>query len=207
MTTEKAPATSMTYDILPERMPQIPEDQLSDEQRAVLGELAASRGGVRGSFVALVRAPKLMDRIQKMGAYVRFEASLDLRVNRVASLLTTRHYSNQFEWSGNTVLALQAGLRADIIEAIGDGRRPTGMAGDEEVAYDFTTEALTNKSVCDVTYERAVHQFGEAGVLDLLAIINYYGGLALIMNVVRTPVPGGKPLPLAPMPQVVRPRI
>ena len=81
------------------------------------------------------------------------------------------------------------------------------MAGDEEVAYDFTTEALTNKSVCDVTYERAVRQFGEAGVLDLLAIINYYGGLALIMNVVRTPVPGGKPLPLAPMPQVVRPRI
>ena len=207
MTTEKAPATSMTYDILPERMPQIPEDQLSDEQRAVLAELAASRGGVRGSFVALVRAPKLMDRIQKMGAYVRFEASLDLRVNRVASLLTTRHYSNQFEWAGNTILALQAGLKQHIIDAIGDGRRPTDMAGDEEVAYDFTTEALTNKSVCDVTYERAVRQFGEAGVLDLLAIINYYGGLALIMNVVRTPVPGGKPLPLAPMPQVVRPRI
>ena len=89
MTTEKAPATSMVYDILPERMPQIPEEQLSDEQRAVLAELAASRGSVRGSFVALVRAPKLMDRMQKMGAYVRFEASLDLRVNRVASLLTT----------------------------------------------------------------------------------------------------------------------
>jgi len=40
------------------------------------------------------------------------------------------------------------------------------MAGDEEVAYDFTTEALTNKSVCDVTYERAVRQF------PLLANVN-----------------------------------
>jgi len=207
MASDKKHAGEMSYDILPERMPQIPEDQLTDAQRAALAAISASRGGVRGSFVALVRAPELMDRIQKLGAYVRFEASLDLRVNRVASLLTTRHYSNQFEWAGNTGLALQAGLSADIIEAIGDGRRPSNMAEDEEVAYDFTTESLVNKSVSDHTYARAVRQFGERGVLDMLGIISYYGLLALIMNVVRTPVPDGGPLPLAPMPQVIKPRL
>lgn len=207
MATEKKPVTEMTYDILPERMPQLADHQFTDAQRAAMEKLSASRGSVRGSFVALVRCPELMDRIQNLGAYVRFQASLELRVNRVASLLTTRHYSNQFEWAGNVPLAIQAGLRPEIIEAIGEGRRPTGMAADEEVAYDFTTEALVNKSVCDATYARAVGQFGETGVLDMLGIISYYGMLALIMNVVRTPVPGNGPLPLAPMPQVIKPRL
>ena len=203
---KKPPLTEMVYDILPERMARIPEEKLSEAQRAAIADLTSSRGGVRGSFIALVRCPELMEKVQKMGAYVRFNASLDLRINRVASLLTTRHWSNQFEWYGNTGLALKAGLRAEIIEAIGEGRRPSGMAEDEAIAYDFVTEALVNKSVSDPTYARAVGAFGEAGVLDMLGIVGYYGMLALVMNVVRTPVPDGSPLPLQPLPQVVKPR-
>lgn len=207
MASDTAPATEMIMDILPERMPMVPESQLSDEQRAVLADLTRSRGGVRGPFGALIRNPRLVDNMQKLGGYIRFGASLELRVNRVASLLTTRHYGNQYEWATNVPLAQQAGLSQHIIDAIGEGRRPTGMAADEEVAYDFATEALTHKSVCDITYGRAVKQFGESGVIDMLAVIGYYGFLALVMNVTRTAVPDGKPLPLAPMPLMAKPRL
>jgi len=202
---EKTALKEMICDVLPERMPEIPANQLNDKQRAAIAALSASRGGVRGSFVALVRCPELMERVQQMGAYIRFSATLDLRVNRVASLLTSRHWSSQYEWAGNTGLALDAGLRQEIIDAIGEGRRPVNMQEDEETAYDFTTEALTNKSVSDSTYERAVEKFGEEGVIDLLGIIGYYGMLALVMNVVRTPIPSGKPL-LTPFPQGLKPR-
>ena len=207
MATDKKPATEMTMDILPERMPLVPESQWTEEQRAVLGELTKSRGGVRGPFGALIRNPKLVDNMQRLGGYIRFGSSLELRVNRVASLLTTRHYGNQYEWATNVPLAQQAGLRQHIIDAIGEGRRPTDMDTDEETAYDFATEALTHKSVCDTTYARAVKQFGENGVIDMLAVIGYYGFLALVMNVTRTAVPDGKPLPLAPMPLMAKPRM
>ena len=208
MTKESAgPVTDMSYAVLPERMPEIPQDKLNEEQRAVVAALVASRGGLKGSFKALVRSPQLMDRIQKLGAFVRFEASLDLRVNRVASLLTTRHWSNQYEWSGNTVLAREAGLSAEIINAIGEGRRPEQMAADEEAAYDFVTELLANKGVSDRTYTRAVEKFGEHGVIDMLGIVGYYGLLAMVMNAVRTPVVNGSPMPLAPMPQQLRPTL
>jgi len=51
--------------------------------------------------------------------------------------------------------------------------------------------------VCDATYARALAKFGEQGLVDLLAIAGYYGMLAMILNVARTALPGGKPPPLA----------
>jgi 4-carboxymuconolactone decarboxylase len=65
------------------------------------------------------------------------------------------------------------------------------MANDEEAVYDLLTEALQNKSVSDVTYDRALQQFGEQNVVDLLAIAGYYALLGMLMNVARTPLPEG----------------
>ena len=60
---EKSVLKEMVCDVLPERMPAIPEDQLNDKQRTVIAALVASRGNVRGSFVALIRCPELMERV------------------------------------------------------------------------------------------------------------------------------------------------
>ena len=48
------------------------------------------------------------------------------------------------------------------------GRRPTGMAEDEEIVYDFLTEALQHKGASDATYARTVAKFGEQGLIDLI---------------------------------------
>jgi 4-carboxymuconolactone decarboxylase len=79
------------------------------------------------------------------------------------------------------------------------------MAEDEEIVHEFMTELLTNKSVSDPTYARASARFGEAGVVDLLGVAAYYTMQAMVMNVVRTPVPADEPLPLPPLPQGLRP--
>ena len=98
-------------------------------------------------------------------------------------------YEYTYEWNVHHPLALKAGLKPEIAQAIADGRRPTGMAQDEEVVYDVLTEALQNKSVSDVTYERGVKQFGERNLVDLLAIAGYYAMLAMLLNVARTQLP------------------
>ena len=66
------------------------------------------------------------------------------------------------------------------------------MAVDEEIVYDVLTEALQNKSVSDVTYERGIKQFGEQNLVDVLAIAGYYAMLALLLNVARTQLPEGR---------------
>jgi 4-carboxymuconolactone decarboxylase len=192
--------------VAPERMPKIPDDKLTPAQKQAAAALAAGpRGEVKGPFVALLRSPDLMDRVQRVGEYIRFRCPFDKRINELAAAITARHWTQQFEWWAHARQAIEAGLKPAIAEAIAEGRRPTGMAQDEEIVYDFLTELLVNKGVCDATYERALKQFGEPGVIDLIAISGYYGLLAMVMNVARTAVPEGNPLPLTAFPQQTRP--
>jgi 4-carboxymuconolactone decarboxylase len=192
---------SVTYSVAPERMPAIPDDKMTPAQKKAAAELAAGpRKEVKGPFVALMRSPDLMSRVQKVGEYIRFICPLDKRINEFAAIIAARHLNQQFEWWAHYRQALDAGLKRDIADAVGEGRRPTGMAKDEEVAYDVITEALRNNGVCDATYARGIAQFGEPGLIDLLAVVGYYGLLAIVMNVARTAVPEGPPLPLVPLP-------
>ena len=133
-----------------------------------------------------------MSPLQKVGEYLRFKCRLDRRIAEMATLIAARHWTQNYEWSAHHPLALKAGLKPDIAQAIAEGRRPQAMAADEEAVYDLLAEALQNKCVSDTTYERAVKQFGEQNLVDLLAIAGYYGLLGIMMNVARTPLPEGK---------------
>ena len=195
----------MRYTVLPERLPQIPRDRMSEAQRKVTDELAASRGSIKGPFSATMRCPNLMDRMQKLGACIRYELALDLRLNRLASLMVARYWTNQYEWTTGMPFALEAGLTQAKIDALGEGRRPDDLSKNEAAVYDFITELHTHKSVSDTTYQSIVAELGEPGVIELLAIIGYYTMNAMVMNVSRTPVPDGKPLSLPPLPYQLRP--
>ena len=198
-------ALSVRYTVLPERMPPIAPEQYNDLQKKVAADLSSSRGSVRGPFGAMLRSPELADCMQKVGQYVRFKCGLDKRLNRLAGMLATRHWCNQYEWNGHVPYALKAGMAQTVIDAIGEGRRPAELREDESVVYDFVTELYANKGVSDTTYARALQTFGEAGIVDILGVVGYYATNAMIMNVARTAVPGGNPLPLIPLPQQLAP--
>lgn len=177
----------------PERLPAIPPEQWTDEQKKVAAVIASGpRGEVRGPFLALLRSPGLAHTVQQVGEYLRFKSPLDRRIAEMATLMAARHWTQQYEWQSHYKHAMKAGLSPDIAAAIADGRRPAGMAKDEEALYDMLTEALHNKSVCDATYARAVDVLGEQSVIELIAVAGYYAMLAMILNIGRKALPAGQ---------------
>jgi len=175
---------------------------MTEAQKKALEEVIASRGagGAEGPFVPMLRSPELMNRLQTLGEYVRFHNSIGTKLTEFVILLTARQWTQQYEYDAHQPLALKAGLNQEIISAITEGRRPTGMAADEEIVYDFCSELRQNQGVSDATYARAVGKFGEQGVIDMTGLVGYYTTLAMIMNVARSPLPDGKKPPLAPFP-------
>ena len=77
------------------------------------------------------------------------ERKADLLAHRGwADFLRSRDSGQQFAPESYYRQALEAGLKRDIADAVAEGRRPAGMAEDEEIVYDFLTEL--NRSRVDV---------------------------------------------------------
>lgn len=184
-----------------ERMPAMAIGEMTDDQRKAHQEVASGpRGAVYGPFVALLRSPELMSRLQKVGEYLRYNNSLPRNLVEFTILHVARQWTQQVEWHLHHPLALKEGVKPEIAQALAEGRRPDGMSEDEEIAYEFSRELGLNKGVSDETYRRATARFGEHGVIDLIGLNGYYSLLSMVMNVARTPPPGGVIQPLERFP-------
>ena len=185
-------------------------ERLSPEQNKLIQNmLAGPRGGgdtspeavkrirEHGLFGGYLHSPELGDRLQKVGEYVRFNTSINPRLNEFAILITARYWTAQYEWYAHLPLALKAGLDPKIAEQLALNKRPAGMKEDEAAVYDFCTQLHRAKKVSDATFKRAVALFGEKGVMDLIGVIGYYTVASMILNVNEAPVPAGEKKPLS----------
>ena len=184
-----------------ERLPMPSASSMNDTQRAAAQALIdGPRKGVYGPFLPLLRSPQLLERVAKMGEYLRFESGLEPRVRELVTCAVARHTGNQFEWVMHAPLAAKAGVAQAAIDALRAGARPRQLQRDEEIALDFTRELLATHGVSDGTYADALARFGETGVVELTALIGYFGMVCWVMNVARTPAQAAAVDPLGALP-------
>jgi 4-carboxymuconolactone decarboxylase len=182
----------------PDRAPPLAHAALSPAQLAAVEAFRAARGTeIEGPWHPLLRSPELMSRVRGVGDYVRYRTSLSPRLSEFLILLTARQWTQQFEWNCHCPIALASGVDLATVSAIAEGRRPTPLAEDETVLYDFFTELTQNRRISDATYDAMVAAFKEQGVYDAVGIIGYYTLLAMTMNTAQTaftPDPAAIPL-------------
>jgi 4-carboxymuconolactone decarboxylase len=179
-----------------QRMAEIPLDKMTAAQRTIADAIVSGpRKGMGGPFNAWLRSPELADRLQKVGEYVRFNSSLDRRVNEMAIIMTAQAWGSQYEWHAHAPLAIKAGLDPAIVAAIGAGRKPDNMKDDEAIVWEFTTQLRRDHGVDDAIYAKALEKFGENGIMDLVAVNGYYDVVSMTLNVARVSPPAGAELP------------
>ena len=183
----------------PERLPAIPESQLSPEQRRVATALIEGpRGRLGGPFIALLRSPELCERTQRLGEYLRYASVVPPRLRELAILAAARHWRQNYEWQAHAPLAERAGISRGLIEALAADRWPEVLAADEQTVLRFCQELHRSHAVSDALYAQARELLGEDGVVELCALCGYYALLAMVLNVARTAVPAGAEAPFAP---------
>ncbi len=183
-----------------DRLPTIPPAQYSPEQKQAAAEFEAARKvPVFGPFEPLMYSPAVMSQARAMGDYLRYKSAIGNTLSELAILLTAREWTQDFEWSVHYPIALKAGIRQDIADAIAEGRRPATLNADEEIVYDYAMELLRNKQVSNLTFERAKTRFGAKGVVDMTGIVGYYTFLAMQLNAAQyPPAKDAKKLPRMP---------
>lgn len=174
----------------PDRLPPLEHETMSDEQRAAVREMVAGpRKEVLGPFVPLLRSPELMTRLQRVGAYLRYESCLPDAVFELVVLVVARHWDQQFEWGHHQPLAIRAGVPEEVVVDVAAWRRPVTDRRDLLVGHDVASALLHHGAVDDDSYSRAVDELGEQAFVELVAAVGYYTTLALTMNAACTPSP------------------
>lgn len=179
-----------------DRLPTIAPENYNNDQKQAAADFEANRKvAVFGPFEPLMHSPQMMSQARAMGDYLRYKSAIGNTLSELAILITAREWTQDYEWYVHQPIALKAGIKKEIADAIADGRRPVGLSDDEEMVYDFCTELQHNKRVSDVTFNRVEKRFGKKGTVDLTGIVAYYTLLAMELNVAQYQLPAdGKKL-------------
>jgi len=189
---------------IPTPMPRISlpaPESMNPEQRAVYDDIV---GGPRARLVGPLRAalhnPALADRWQKLGALLRFGTSISPRHSELAILVTARRWNSQLEWYVHATAAQAAGLPQPVIDAILVAAAPPFDDDHDAAVYEYARQLLQHGVVGDAAYARVLALFGEAGTVELTAIVGYYSMVAMTLNAHHIPLPdeGAEP-PLRPV--------
>jgi 4-carboxymuconolactone decarboxylase len=162
-------------------------EQMTPEQKKMT-DIAVAQRGTGGNFNITVRDPDGGLLFFAMGDRVRFHMSVSDKLKELAITLTARYWGAQYEWLAHRRAAVQAGLSEDKVKAIAEGRRPVGMAPDEDAVYNFITELFKTRQSSDATFAAAKNLVGERGVVDLIVTAGYYQAASMFMNTDRLAV-------------------
>jgi 4-carboxymuconolactone decarboxylase len=156
-------------------------DQVPPEGRHFAQSIAESRGSVHGPFSQFLHSPEVAARVAHLGAYVRFEGTLDMRVRVLAAMVVAREYEAMYVWGAQTGSARRQGVPDTTIAAIRDNRSD-GVPAEDLQIVEFTRALLRKHRVDDASFAAIRGRFGDDELIQLTTAIGYYTMLAMTVN-------------------------
>jgi 4-carboxymuconolactone decarboxylase len=179
------------------RLSKLTYDQLSAEQKLIWDEVVAGpRKKMHGPFFIWLHSPELLSRGEKLGLYARFHSSLPPLLSELCILIMAAHWKCAGEWVDHEPIARSHGVDAEALEALRTGAPARFGKPDEMAVYELAQELLETREVADATYAKAKAALGERGLLDCVAVLGYYGLIAMSMKTFAM-VPEGEANPFA----------
>lgn len=157
------------------------KDQVATKDQAIVDGIVKSRGALQGPFTMFLHSPELAGRVAHLGAFVRFEGSLDMRVRVLAAMTVAREFDAVYVWGAQTGGARKLGVPESTIAAIRE-KHTRGIPPQDAQIVEFTKQLLQKHRVDDATAKALRQRFGDDGFIQLTGAIGYYSLLAMTVN-------------------------
>ncbi len=164
------------------RLPSITKkEQVAAKDQATFDSIVASRGAVQGPFTMFMHSPEVSGRVAHLGAYVRFEGSLDMKVRVLAAMVAAREFEAMYVWGAQTGGARRQGVAEATITAIRENHS-RGIPDEDAQIVEFTRQLLRKHRVDDALFKAMQARFGNDELVQLTTAIGYYSLLAMTVN-------------------------
>jgi 4-carboxymuconolactone decarboxylase len=174
------------------RVPLVERETVPAADLPAYDHVAKSRGTGRmpNVFKALANNPTVMDRVAAVGEYMRFQSKLDPQLRELAILTTAQEIRCTYEWTAHYTIAQKLGVSAKLLSSVGTPQIESEAAplGPE---LRFARLVARGENVDDATFDAVRNHVGNAGVLDLIGLVGYYGLLARMLNTLQVPLDEG----------------
>lgn len=149
--------------------------------QAIVDGIIGSRGSLHGPFSVFLHSPELAGRVAHLGAYVRFEGTLDMQIRVLAEMTVAREFEAEYVWGAQTGSARRQHVPDATINAIRENRSD-GIPAEDLAIIAFTRALLRQHKVSDEMAAAMRARVGDDGFIQLTGAIGYYSMLAMTVN-------------------------
>jgi 4-carboxymuconolactone decarboxylase len=176
------------------RLPLIERASLNDQVKKAYDAAAASSPGGRPEGAAALR-------LHRSGVDVRWESPVGRPLTELAIISTAREHDQPYEWSLHEMEALAVGLDPAVIDAVRN-KKPLAGIGEKHAAVIQLAREIARHKVSSETYARALKDFGESNLVDIVSLMGNYAATAARLSAFNQQMPPGwkqfLPLPFTP---------
>lgn len=188
-----------------ERLTPLTPERLDDAARALYDAVLASPrgagparriirrddGSLTGPFDAWLRTPELGQHLERAGMAFRTDTVLPEAAREVAVLVVAKAWNAAFEWWVHGLVARRHGVRDDVIDAIGHGKRPDFDDAACAAAHDVAIDLVHRRRLAAETFERAQSVLGERALVEVVTLVGFYQLVSGILESFQPPPPSG----------------
>jgi alkylhydroperoxidase family enzyme len=184
------------------RLPLIPPNMLTTEQKSLYDEM---RRGIASNFNAFIvenadgalmgpwnpwlHEPRIGKAIWDLTLALTAEASLPDNIRQIAILVVGARFDAAYEIYAHIAVAEHEGMKAERLATIVADLKPSDLAPDESIAFDFAYALVRGGTLPEPLYKLAVATFGQHGTNELIYLVGLYSLVSTTLNAYNVPVP------------------
>jgi 4-carboxymuconolactone decarboxylase len=163
------------------RIPALEADQWSQEAQTLMQPFV-DQGRTFNIFKTLANHPELAKRWMIFANHILGKSSINVRDRELVILRIGYLCQAGYEWGQHVLIARQAGLTDDEINACKSGPETPGLGGLDQLLLQATDELHHDSHVSDETWGALTKHYDTQQMMDLVFTVGQYNLVSMALN-------------------------
>lgn len=165
---------------------QDPTSKLKGPDLALYQELSAKRGRIDGMYRSLLNHPELTRHVSDLGTYLRFGSTLPGNIREFIILYAAHKMQVMYEWEKHQQPAHEAGLKAEIIDAL---QKNLPLPQPYQMLSEAVEYAMNLKNIPEELQNQIIQEISVKGLIELVILSGFYRMIAGVITAFDVPLP------------------
>ena len=172
------------------RVPQIASrNDVPEADRHVADQVVEVFGRIRGPFSILLHSPDLAERLLPMVPFSRKATVVEGRLRLLGILATVREKEADYVWAAQVRVARDNGVSEASLNVLRARGPLNELPADEQEVVQYARQLVLSNRVEQSVFDTLQTKYGTKWLVELTAIMSFYGALSGVVNAFEGPVP------------------